>query len=95
MDIRMDELLHARRTAIQFLQEVHDQRESPAAVILVQEKGMRNVPALYHLVQGCHHFRIPVNGHALRSPTNWAKVVRYCLAAVSGNTSRHAMAWEM
>ena len=92
MDVRVDELLYARRAAIQLLQEVDDQRESPAAVIFVQQESMRHMSALHHQVQGGHYFRIPVNGHAFRSPTNWARSFKYCLSELSGSTSRQRMA---
>ena len=63
VNVRMNELLNARIAAIYLFQKVHHQGKSAAAVILVKEHGVRNVPALHHLVQGVYHFRISINFH--------------------------------
>ena len=65
----MDELPHARIPAVEFLQELQHQRKSAAAVVLVQEQGVRHTPAFHHLMEGIHHFRIPIHHHIVRSPT--------------------------
>ena len=70
MDVRMDQFGHTRRAPVQGLQEMQDDGESAAAVVLVEEKGVRDASGSHHLVQRVHHLRISVNGHhTLRAPT--------------------------
>ena len=56
-------LAHARIAAVELLQEVEDQGESAAAIVLMQQHGMRNVTAFHHLGKGRYYFRITINFH--------------------------------
>ena len=61
----MDELAYAGISAIELFQEVDHQGKGAAAVVLMQQNGMRNVAAFHHLGKGRYNFRITKNFHQL------------------------------
>ena len=65
MDVRMDQFSHPGIAPVEFLQKVQDERERPAAVVLMQHHGMRNPAAHHHLVQGGHDVGIPIDFHLI------------------------------